>query len=191
MPPQYLIDFVNVYGGATSLIVGFISIWLSVVFYLSAKTTESKNAELLASIKISVETLNTINNTLLGKAIQHLADSNSKMINALMTNEQYEQNIEKAETSKRIFFDDVDSKGLNLPKDAFVKPDIRKDIMREIHSLIASNGKAVAIIIFSNLKDKYEFMPILFELKKMHDEGLVNWPESPNAPDALSEITLT
>ncbi|NOQ93740.1 MAG: hypothetical protein GQ547_03795 [Methylophaga sp.] len=78
--PQYLIDFVNVYGGITSLIVGFISIFLSVFFFVAAKKHETESAILLTKIDERVETLRTINNNLLGTAIQHLATSNEKII---------------------------------------------------------------------------------------------------------------
>lgn len=79
MPSQSVIDFMNVYGSAISLLVGVLAIWLSIMFYRSAKNTEIKNTVILAELKQNISTLNSINNSLLSKAMQHMADSQTQI----------------------------------------------------------------------------------------------------------------
>lgn len=79
MPSQSVIDFMNVYGSAISLLVGVLAIWLSIMFYRSAKNTEIKNTVILAELKQNISTLNSINNSLLSKAMQHMADSQTRI----------------------------------------------------------------------------------------------------------------
>ena len=77
MSPE-TINIISILSGV--FVISIAAAGLSVVFYLSAKKSEATNIKLLAEVNEHVNTLNTINNTLLGTAIQHLVSSNSKMI---------------------------------------------------------------------------------------------------------------
>lgn len=177
-PHQYLIDFINIYGSITSLIVsiilGVLSIWLSVVFYRSAKASEVETAKLLKSIENNVSTLNVINNDLLSKAIQHLASSNSQMIDALR---EYRHNVNNASESP-------------IESEPIAQSDIRAAIISTIKILTTKTGRAISIDLFDILKSSYDFGVILSELNRMQIEGILTWPEAPKPPDAVSSITI-
>ncbi len=180
--PQYLIDFINIYGSITSLIVsiilGGLSIWLSFVFFRSAKASEGETTKILEGIKHNVTTLNTINNDLLSKALLHLASSNSQMIDIIG---HYNQNIKSASASSS------DDTGFTQPTN---EKNVRHSILATIKFLTAISGNALSIHIFDELKRSYEFSAILYELMRMASEGIISWEGAPKAPEAMSSITI-
>jgi len=171
-----LIDFVSLVSSLVSLIVGIIAIALSVVFFFSAKKSEGEASKSLVAIDNQVKALSIINNDLLKNAIQHLGDSNSKMIDALRR--EYDQNVNRASSTPS-------AEGDNLSK-----PDIREDILATIKSLEARTGRAVALELFDDIKRKYDFGIVLMELNRMNKENIVKWDESPKPPEAMSAIKI-
>lgn len=170
-----MIDFVNYYGSIVSLIVGLLSIWLSVVFYRAAKISEVESAKLLKAIEKSVDTLSVINNELLSKALQHLASSNTQMIDIIG---QYNRNIQSAQ-------------GESIPLNQTGRGgNVRTDILSEIDFLTKLTGRVISIDLFERLKHKYDFGTILMEINIMAKDGIIAWLEYPNPPKAMSEITL-
>lgn len=159
-----------------SVILGILSIWLSVIFFRSAKVSEGETAKILEAIKNNVTTLNTINNDLLSKDLQHLASSNSQMIDIIG---QYNKNIKSASSTP-------DNKN-NAPKD---EKNIRQDILAAIKFLSALYGDALSIKLFEELKRSYAFETILFELMRMASENLIAWDGAPNPPEAMSSIKI-
>ena len=63
-----------------SLTIGISSFIAAIIFFFSARKSEIHTIELLAKIKNQTNTLERINDNLLSTAIQHLASSNTKLI---------------------------------------------------------------------------------------------------------------
>lgn len=63
-----------------SLVIGLSSFIAAIVFFFAAKKSETHTIELLSKISQQVQTLESINNNLLGTAIHHLATSNIHII---------------------------------------------------------------------------------------------------------------
>ena len=119
--------------------------------------------------------LRTINNNLLGTAIQSLANSNSQMIEALR---EYKQKIQSAQITSQD----------NPPAEQ--KGNVRSAILFEIDFLTKKTGRTLSLELFDRLKHAYDFGTILSELLIMAKAELLSWPEFPNHPDAISEIKL-
>lgn len=61
--------------------------------------------------------------------------------------------------------------------------------MSTITLLESKTGRALFIEIFDVLKHDFDFGVILAELLRMQKDGIVDWQNSPNPPEALTVIT--
>jgi len=68
-----------------SLIIGISSFIISIIFFFSARCSETHTIELLSQIDERVSTLKSINDNLLGTAIKYLTRSNEQLINRIPT----------------------------------------------------------------------------------------------------------
>lgn len=71
----------------------------------------------------------------------------------------------------------------NTPKN------VREGIIAAIILLESKTGRALSIEIFDVLKHDFDFGVILAELLRMQKDGIINWKNSPNPPDAHTVIT--
>ena len=80
MPSQCVIDFVNIYGSITSLILGIVAILTSFYFAFLASRSERRTLELISRLEEQVNTLRTVNENLLARTVQHITDTNKQLI---------------------------------------------------------------------------------------------------------------
>ena len=86
---NYMVDFFNVFGGITSTILGFLSIFISITFYIYGKKTETDTREALAEIKSQAEALQKLSGKHIDKLLDHTLgssknDSNSEITQQLL-----------------------------------------------------------------------------------------------------------
>ena len=79
-PPQYLVDYINVYGGISSLLVGVISIIVSAIFFIFGTIVENKTNKALSKIEEQTQTLQKISDL----QISRLLDIQEKTNNSLL-----------------------------------------------------------------------------------------------------------
>jgi hypothetical protein len=72
-----------------SLILGVISLAMSLYFYHKANISEIKNTEILCQISNKTDMLDKITTKMLEKAFDHISDSNKQLINGLMKLQKY------------------------------------------------------------------------------------------------------
>jgi hypothetical protein len=191
MPSQQLIDFVNVYGGIISLVVGVLATALSILFFVLAKKAEKDTAILLETIKGSVDTLKSINDGLLLKAFERLANSNDMMMNKI-TDLLYENKIREYVSTPSSADESKPSKPSpeEAPTSSESTKDVRLDILNSIRILEKSTGRALSLELFNFLAREYAFEVILGELMRMGNEKILKWPEFPSPPGPHSRISI-
>lgn len=71
MPSQTLIDIFNVYGGILSIVIGLLSVFISITFFVFGMRTESRTKKVLAEIKTQTDMLQQITAKQLDKLIDN------------------------------------------------------------------------------------------------------------------------
>ena len=73
---------------------------------------------------------------------------------------------------------------------AATKKNLREDVLAAIKDLTARLGKAQAMSLTDELKERYEFGVIVGELLMMRDEGIIRWQGSQESPQAYAGIEI-
>ena len=80
IPNQALIDFFNVYGGILSLVIGALSVFISIIFFVFGMKTESRTRKVLAEIKTQTDMLQQIT----AKQFDKLIDNNHSVVQSFV-----------------------------------------------------------------------------------------------------------
>lgn len=73
---------------------------------------------------------------------------------------------------------------------AATKRNLRQDVLAAIRDLTARDGKAQAMSLTDELKERYDFGVIVGELLMMRDEGIIRWRGDQDSPQAYAGVEI-
>lgn len=193
-----LLDWINIFAAVIAIILGIVSLVISVVFYFAAKQSETRTSENVVKIEQSVDALKTIVDGLLNRLIAHLTSSHDQLISSIT---QYERNIRgvtvSSANSTAESVRDPEGDASHAAPATVVTSEVtatqkvvRDRILGEIRYLNETVGRADAYKLSAKLNEVFNFTTVFDELMRMQQEGVLTWESAPKPPEAKDDIEI-
>ena len=184
-----IIELINIFAAVIAIVLGVVSLWLSVRFFFASKKAESATAKTLTEIDQNVGTLKTINDGLLKTLVDHVTSSNKEMLSKLRYAENIRATVQPAIATETPHNRDETTRTQESSA-PLTEQAIRDRILSEIRHLTETKGDATAIQLTNNLQYDFSFQAIMAMMLRMQQEGILVWDGEPQPPAAETKIRV-